>query len=153
MLPIGQRKPRLSRRAVGSRMVLLKCPTTGRGLLARKKCKLEQDCFHTSLLNPHARPVALGVRCALTTGTSGASGLCSMLRGKGWKRGISTNSCLFPLSSAGRCPHTRTHLGGRGLVSISIPSRKELGQGEGGVVVVEFREKAVSGESCGTDTE
>lgn len=40
-----------------------------------------------------------------------------------------------------------------GEEGISSPCRKELGQGEGGVAGAEFRGKAVSGESGGTDTE
>ena len=41
----------------------------------------------------------------------------------------------------------------QGEGGISSPCRQELGQGEGGVAEAEFRGKAVSGESGGTDTE
>lgn len=67
------------------------------GLRARKKRKLEQKCFRTSLLNPVPQPMVLGVVCPHHGNSWGIRAVPHTV-GKGVETGIFMNFCLFPLS-------------------------------------------------------
>ena len=148
-LPVGQRKPWPSGRALGSRMGRLSGTTAG---YLQKELQTGRKLLSNTPSSP-PRP-SPGPGSALPMGTSGNTRATSQVVARGGN-GIVLKSCL-PLPQSGWCMsfHTDASWGEeQGEGGIPPPCRKELGQGEGGVAEAEFRGKAVSGESSGTDTE
>ena len=133
-LPVGQRKPWPSGRALGSRMGRLSGTTAG---YLQKELQTGRKLLSNTPSSP-PRP-SPGPGSALPMGTSGNTRATSQVVARGGN-GIVLKSCL-PLPQSGWCMsfHTDASWGEE--------------QGEGGVAEAEFRGKAVSGESSGTDTE
>ena len=139
-LPVGQRKPCPSGRALSSRMGQLSCTTAG---YLQKEAQTGRKLLSNTLSSTPGP--TLGPASALTRGTSGNTRVLPRWW-RGGKQGIVMKPCLLSLlSCAGSCPSTPTNPGGNswGRRAFPPPAERNWGRGRG-----EWREQNSEEKLC-----